>query len=383
MASIFDYLTPTHNPGYSAFTVPRQSVMSSEVNEWSNESSYPAYTYAEIPSQQPPHHIPGFRPNQSIMVDQLTGSSSIPVTQGVGVYNLASNYVPNATNSAIFAARDFLLRRDHCGIPIGVTPQQTPQFHADVTASLPSGVVGSYQQSYSVLQHHTAVTSASGSVTPRTLADHIHHLPVNHNVQLYQSSEPSESNYNDHMSTSSPASIQTNSPTNRDHRQAGNTSSECDSKVDITTPRHSPPTDSLLARPTHVTTIQTLDLKPSTSASAFLRFMRPVAKEEHICKWVLNKEGEPCDELFNDLQALVKHISADHISNASENSLHVCCWLDCDRDGKPFKAKYKLVNHVRVHTKERPFVCPFANCGKLFARSENLKIHKRTHTGKT
>ncbi|KFP60403.1 Zinc finger protein ZIC 1, partial [Apaloderma vittatum] len=49
----------------------------------------------------------------------------------------------------------------------------------------------------------------------------------------------------------------------------------------------------------------------------------------------------------------------------------------CPREGKPFKAKYKLVNHIRVHTGEKPFPCPFPGCGKVFARSENLKIHKR------
>ncbi|KAL3201395.1 hypothetical protein MRX96_012446 [Rhipicephalus microplus] len=60
---------------------------------------------------------------------------------------------------------------------------------------------------------------------------------------------------------------------------------------------------------------------------------------------------------------------------------HACFWQDCVRNGRPFKAKYKLVNHIRVHTGEKPFPCPFPGCGKVFARSENLKIHKRTHTG--
>ena len=59
----------------------------------------------------------------------------------------------------------------------------------------------------------------------------------------------------------------------------------------------------------------------------------------------------------------------------------VHCRAERGRNGLPFKAKYKLVNHIRVHTGEKPFPCPFPGCGKLFARSENLKIHKRTHTG--
>ncbi|XP_040846950.1 zinc finger protein ZIC 5 [Ochotona curzoniae] len=134
------------------------------------------------------------------------------------------------------------------------------------------------------------------------------------------------------------------------------------------------------------------------AAGAFLRYMRQPIKQELICKWIDPDElagppppppppspspaggAKPCSKTFGTMHELVTHVTVEHVGGPEQSS-HVCFWEDCPREGKPFKAKYKLINHIRVHTGEKPFPCPFPGCGKVFARSENLKIHKRTHTG--
>lgn len=78
------------------------------------------------------------------------------------------------------------------------------------------------------------------------------------------------------------------------------------------------------------------------------------------------------------LENLASHVTNTH-AVASNTGLYYCLWENCARSERGFNARYKMLVHVRTHTKEKPHLC--TECPKAFSRAENLKIHIRSHSG--
>ncbi|XP_036370762.1 uncharacterized protein LOC115225989 isoform X2 [Octopus sinensis] len=81
-----------------------------------------------------------------------------------------------------------------------------------------------------------------------------------------------------------------------------------------------------------------------------------------------------CGAVFSDALTLKNHVDlCDGLPDGKRLSESHKCSI-CERS---FKFKQSLLNHMRRHTGERPFVCEL--CDKSFMQAGNLERHRRTH----
>ncbi|CAG7817303.1 unnamed protein product [Allacma fusca] len=74
-----------------------------------------------------------------------------------------------------------------------------------------------------------------------------------------------------------------------------------------------------------------------------------------------------CGKPFPEVSMLIQHLPI----HTGERP------FKCEFCGKAFKLRHHMKDHARVHTGERPFRCGL--CGKTFSRSTILKAHEKTH----
>ncbi|KAJ3087213.1 zinc-finger protein [Quaeritorhiza haematococci] len=91
----------------------------------------------------------------------------------------------------------------------------------------------------------------------------------------------------------------------------------------------------------------------------------------HGCWWL------DCGTRFDTFDELTDHVSERHIG--SGKSEYVCLWRGCDRGGKPFAQRQKVMRHIQTHTGDKPYECEL--CHQRFSEQGIMTQHLRTHTG--
>ena len=81
--------------------------------------------------------------------------------------------------------------------------------------------------------------------------------------------------------------------------------------------------------------------------SPYYRYMRqqPV-KQEMTCEWMDRDTRKLCKKVYYTMNEMVNHLTVDHVGGP-EVTDNACHWAGCPREQRSFKAKYKLVNHIR------------------------------------
>ncbi|KAJ8924726.1 hypothetical protein NQ315_000878 [Exocentrus adspersus] len=100
-------------------------------------------------------------------------------------------------------------------------------------------------------------------------------------------------------------------------------------------------------------------------------------KVENSVKSDNNSDSSEGDS--NQMGEEVEAPSEDVKSNSDNNKKNMCPSKVCDECGKTYRTNYKLSEHMRKHTGEKPYKCK--SCDKAFRSKIGLAQHEAKHTG--
>ncbi|KAJ2692625.1 Zinc finger protein ZIC 2 [Coemansia sp. IMI 209128] len=91
------------------------------------------------------------------------------------------------------------------------------------------------------------------------------------------------------------------------------------------------------------------------------------------CAW------RACTAEFASSHLLAIHLSLAHIS-PDPQAQHSCQWRSCPQHDVPVPTRYDLILHLKDHTGDRAYLCPYDGCDKIYKRSDFLIRHTRQHS---
>lgn len=80
-----------------------------------------------------------------------------------------------------------------------------------------------------------------------------------------------------------------------------------------------------------------------------------------------------CEKSYTDQPGLRRHRKIIH-DKLTPYVCNIC--------GKSVTQNASLINHMRIHKGERPFVCTYKGCKMTFVTQSSLQRHDNTHTKK-